>query len=71
MTDEKRKPGDDEVTEEQLEDVAGGATAPKAGMEPLSTKQVDMASVPLADFVSDHTIDTINLDHGAQTDDED
>jgi len=53
MTDEKKKPEEDEVTEEQLEDVAGGATAGTVLPDISLTKQADKASVPLADFVSE------------------
>ena len=48
MTDEKKKPEEDEVTEEQLEDVAGGTwpkaafvtsdTNPASSVEPRKTK---------------------------------
>ena len=72
MTDEKKEPDEDEVSEEQLQDVAGGATAPKAEMEILSTKQEDMASAPLADFVNDGNIlPDVSLDLVTRTDDED
>ena len=67
MTDEKKEPDEDEVSEEQLQDVAGGATAPKAEMEILSTKQEDMASAPLAGNI----LPDVSLDLVTRTDDED
>ena len=71
MTDEKKKPEEDEVGEEQLEGVAGGATAPKVQQSISQTKQEDIASTPLANFVSDHTTDTASLDGMATVGDED
>ena len=62
MTDDKKKPEEDEVSDEQLEGVAGGATAPN-GQQPISqTKPLDMDTADLANFVSDHTTDTASLE---------
>ncbi len=61
MTDEK-KPEEDEVTEEQLEDVTGGATAPPTTQPISQTKPLDMDTADLANFVSDHTTDTASLE---------
>jgi type VI protein secretion system component Hcp len=47
MTEEKKKPEEDEVSEEQLEDVAGGATADATLQETTQVKQADKASAPL------------------------
>ena len=71
MTDEKKKPEEDEVSDEQLEGVAGGATAPTT--QPITgVKQQDIASPDLADFVCDKTMPVLGpLDLTATTDDED
>ena len=71
MTDEKKKPDEDEVTEEQLEDVAGGATADTALQETMLTKQVDKASAPLMDTVNEgNTMGSAELDLTRTTDDD-
>jgi len=72
MTDEKQKPEEGEVSDEQLQGVAGGATSPK-DQQPISqTKPLDMDTPDLANFVCDKTIPTAELlDPFARTDDED
>ena len=71
MTDEKKKPEEDEVSDEQLEGVAGGATTPTT--QPITrTKQQDLDTPDLVNFVCDKTIPTAELlDPFARTDDED
>ena len=71
MTDEKKKPDEDEVTEEQLEDVTGGATAPTT--QPITgTKPQDIASARIADLVCDGKMPLVDpLDVTEITDDED
>jgi len=73
MTDEKKKkPEENEVSDEQLEDVAGGATAGAVQQDISLTKQVDKASTPLMDSVNEgNVIYPIVLDFGGTTDDED
>jgi len=51
MTEEKKKPEEDEVSEEQLEGVAGGATANPTLQEMTLAKQFDKASTLLMDHV--------------------
>ncbi len=72
MTEEKKKPEEDEVTEEQLEDVAGGATANTALQEITLAKQVDKASAPLMDHVIEgHSPGTAEIDPMRTTEDDD
>ena len=52
MTEEKKKP-EDEVSEEQLEGVAGGATANPTLQEMTLAKQFDKASTPLMHHVNE------------------
>ena len=67
-----KKPEEDEVTEEQLEEVAGGATAGTVQQDISLTKPVDKASAPLAEFVSDGSPnDAIGLHLTGTTDDDD
>jgi len=71
MTDEKKKPEEDEVTEEQLEDVAGGATADTALQEITLAKQADKASARLMDTVNEgSTMGSAELDFTSITDDD-
>ena len=66
-----KKPEEDEVTEEQLEEVAGGATAGTVQQDISLTKPADKASAPLADFVSEgNPNDPVLLDLTATTDDD-
>jgi hypothetical protein len=48
MTDEKKKPEEDEVTEEQLEHVAGGLTVSATGQDAQSqsTPPTDVCKTP-------------------------
>ena len=71
MTEEKKKPEEDEVTEEQLEDVAGGATANTALQDIALTKQVDKASAPLMDHVNEgDSLGPAGIELGRTTDDD-
>jgi type VI protein secretion system component Hcp len=48
MTDEQNKPQEDEVSEEQLDGVSGGATAANPTVEDMTlAKQIDKATTPI------------------------
>ncbi len=71
MTDEKQKPEEGEVTEEQLKDVSGGSTVQRSPQELSLAKQMDVSDVKLAgDILQGNQVDTVNLDT-VSSDDED
>ncbi len=72
MTEEKKKPEDDEVSEEQLEDVAGGATSSATPGEVTQAKQFDIATPKIADHIVDgDALGTAEIDFMRTTDDDD
>ena len=71
MTDEKKRE-DDEVADEQLENIAGGATADTAEQDISVAKDMDKASPRLAEFLNEGSvIPVVEVDLLATTEDED
>ena len=71
MSDEKKKPEEEEVSDEQLNDVTGGATASTAHQDINLAKQWDVATPTSMDSaLGGNTIDPTNLDVVRSTDDE-
>ena len=72
MTEGKQKKEEDEVTEEQLDEVSGGLTADRTIEEMSLTKQMDQASVDLAQFaIEGNAPGTVEINFVHTDDDED
>ena len=69
---EKKRPEEDEVTEEELKDISGGATASAAQQDVGLAKQFDVSSAAVMDKLAEGgQIDQIHIDAVDTPDDED